>query len=125
MSQPQSSSGQPPPSPVVYPQGGIPPQGQPQRALYAPNTQQMGPTPQAGPAPAAQYPPAYYQQKSQPGYPQPPLYRQQGAQSVPVRAYLGNQPAQMATSPAYSTFVEDTVQVSRIVQNINGASPTM
>uniref|UniRef100_A0A915AE80 PAX-interacting protein 1 n=1 Tax=Parascaris univalens TaxID=6257 RepID=A0A915AE80_PARUN len=100
MSQPQSSSGQPPPSAVVYPQGGMPPQGQPQRALYP-----QGPAPQTGQSAPAQYPPAYYQQKGQPGYPQPPMYRQQGApQSVPVRAYLGNQPTQIASSPAYSMY---------------------
>ncbi|VDK52741.1 unnamed protein product [Anisakis simplex] len=143
MSQPQSSSGRPPPqSPIIYPQGGPagcpqPPQVQQapppqvaaqQRSLYAqaanqpmtvPSPQQPVPpqtpqTPQQPPpgiplSQPQQYPPppAYYQQKSQPlpGYPssQPPMYRQQGPQSVPVRAYLSNQPSPMNSSPAYAS----------------------
>lgn len=86
MAQPQSSSGQPPPSPVVYPQGmmqGNVQSAPPSRPIYATSSQQMS-APQHASMPAGQYPSSYYPAppapppKGQPAAypPQSPMYRQ-------------------------------------------------
>uniref|UniRef100_A0A0N5AKA6 AT-rich interactive domain-containing protein 1B-like n=1 Tax=Syphacia muris TaxID=451379 RepID=A0A0N5AKA6_9BILA len=73
------SSGQPPPSPVVYQQGMMQPntvQPSSSRPIYAAGTQQM-PASQHAPLGNNQYPSTYYSQKGQPSYPsQSTLYRQ-------------------------------------------------
>lgn len=79
MSQLQSPSGQPTPSPAIYPQGGMTPntqQAAPPRALYGQTNPQESPGPQS-----AQFSTSpYYQVKGQqPPYPssQQQMYRQQ------------------------------------------------